>query len=281
MNTTPPARTPPRLLRVSRIQQPTPNMKRITLSGEALAGFPVNSDGAHIKLLLPLAGQTEPILPKLGPNGPIWPPANIRPISRTYTVGRYDPNTCELDVDFVLHGDNGPASRWALHAHIGSAIGLAGPGGPERFQAHADWFVLAGDPSSLALIQAVLRQLPAQAKGMVCIEVPNAAEIQNLPLPPNMKAHWLVRTRGTAGQSTLLVDAVRNLPWLAGTPSITLAGESAQLVAMRDFFLQEKHVPRNMIYAVPYWKDAHTEEAYHDERHRIMDELEHDQQVPA
>jgi NADPH-dependent ferric siderophore reductase len=285
---TPTKRTPPRLLRVLRTEQLTPHMKRITLGGPELRGFPVNSDGTHIKLLLPQAWQQEPILPTLGPNGPVWPPANIRPISRTYTVSRYDEHTGELDVDFVLHGDNGPASRWALNAQPGSAIGVAGPGGPELFKPRADWFLLVGDPSSLALINAVLRQLPADAQGMVFIEVPHVDEIQVLPLPTHIKARWLLRGEYPAGQSTLLLDAVQSMFWQQGTPSVTLAGESTQVVALRDHILNERAVPRNMIYAVPYWKDEHTEEAYHEERHRIMDELEQgpaettpSQQVPA
>lgn len=269
-----PPRTPPRLLQVRRTQMLTPNMKRITLVGAALEGFPVNSDGSHIKLLLPREGQLEPVLPTLGPQGPVWPPAHLRPISRTYTVSRYNPEAGELDVDFVLHGDQGPASHWALNAQPGAAIGVAGPGGPALFRPWADWFLLVGDPSSLALINAVLRQLPCRAQGIVLIEVPHVDEIQALPLPPHMKARWLVRDpEQSAGQSRLLVQAVTAMSWGAGTPSVTLAGENAQVIALRDFVRYDKQVPIDLIYAVPYWKDRYTEEAYHQERHRIMDEM--------
>jgi NADPH-dependent ferric siderophore reductase len=50
-------RTPPRLLRVCRTRHLTPHLRRVTLSGPALAGFPTGSDGAHIKLLLAREGQ--------------------------------------------------------------------------------------------------------------------------------------------------------------------------------------------------------------------------------
>ncbi|MFC4158683.1 siderophore-interacting protein [Chitinimonas lacunae] len=268
-----PRRTPPRLLRVRRIRQLSPQMRRITLAGEALAGFPVGSDGAHIKLMLPRAHQIEPVLPTLGPDGPIWPPADQRPITRTYTVSRYDEAAGELDVDFVLHGDDGPASSWALRAQLGDAIGVAGPGGPDRFMAGADWYLVVGDPSSLALVHAVLAALPADAQGQVLIEVPDEAEIQPLTAPPGVAVRWLSREGGHAGESTLLIDALRRLDWPDGKVSVTLAGENAQVVAMRDFLLKERGVPRQAMYAVPYWKDRHTEEAYHEERHRIMDEL--------
>jgi NADPH-dependent ferric siderophore reductase len=44
---------------------------------------------------------------------------------RTYTIRRLAGD--QLDVDFVLHGDNGPASRWALRAQEGDAIQISAP----------------------------------------------------------------------------------------------------------------------------------------------------------
>lgn len=272
-----PPRTPPRLLRVRRTQQLTPHMRRITLAGEAIAGFPLDSDGAHIKLLLPRPGQIEPVLPTLGSDGPVWPPDDIRPIARTYTVGRYDAEAGELDIDFVLHGDDGPASSWALHAEPGAAIGVAGPGGPPRFLPDADYFLLLGDPSAFAVLAAVLAALPEHARGHVLIEVPDKSEIQSLRHPPGVDLRWLSRDGAPAGTSTLLLDQVSALSLPLAGLSVTLAGESTQVVALREYLLKQRGVPRRAMYAVPYWKDAHTEEDYHAERHRIMDAFELDQ----
>ncbi|CDG83716.1 siderophore-interacting protein [Janthinobacterium agaricidamnosum] len=269
-----PARTPPRMLRVRRTLQLTPHMRRITLAGPALAGFPPHSDGAHIKLLLPRPGQAEPVLPTLGPDGPVWPPDDVRPIARTYTVGRHDAAAGELDIDFVLHGDNGPASSWALHAVPGTAVGVAGPGGPPRFLPQAGYYLLLGDPSAFAALAAVLRALPADARGDALIEVPDPGEIQPLRHPPGIAVRWLSRQGAPAGTSTLLLEQVRALDWPAGPVSVTLAGESTQTVLLREYLLKERGVPRRAMYAVPYWKDEHTEEAYHAERHRIMDAFE-------
>ncbi|MES2933375.1 MAG: siderophore-interacting protein [Pseudomonadota bacterium] len=274
MSSPSPKRTPPRLLGVLRTEQLTPHMRRITLGGAALAGFPSDSNGAHIKLLLPLVGQREPVLPTLGPDGPVWPPAEIRPIARTYTVAWYDADAAELAVDFVLHGDDGPASRWANHAVPGDAIGVAGPGGPARFQPDADRFLLLGDPSACAALAAVLAALPTWALGHAFIEVPQRDDILPLPHPPGIQLHWLIRHGQRAGNSSLLLDAVRQLDWPDGKVSVTLAGESSQVVAIRNFLLTQRDVPRSALYAVPYWKDEHTEEAYHAERHRIMDGFE-------
>lgn len=261
-------RTPPRLLRVRRIEQLSPKMRRVILAGPALDGFPVDSAGAHIKLLLPRPGQVEPILPTLGPDGPVWPPNNVRPIARTYTVATHDPQKGELGVDFVLHGDNGPASSWALRAREGDAIGVAGPGGPRRFVPVAGYYLLFGDPSAMAALASVLAQLPQDAIGHAFIDIPDHAEIQQLRHPRGVQLHWL-----TPGSGRLL-DAARRLTWPTVSVSVTLAGESSQVVAVRQHLLRERGLAPDALYAVPYWKDQHTEEAYHAERHQIMDRFE-------
>ncbi|KRB04179.1 siderophore-interacting protein [Lysobacter sp. Root690] len=261
-----------RLLRVLRIAERTPQMRRITLGGVDLAGFPGGSEGAHIKLLFPALAGEAPQLPTLGEHGPVWPEGATRPLIRTYTVARIDPQLNEIDVDIVLHGDDGPASRWACAARVGDPLGLAGPGGPELFRTDAQRHVLIGDPSSYALLCAVIAKLPDSVDIDALLEVPDASEIQGLPAHPRLRARWLSRDGQPAGASRLLLDAVRALPWPDGESiSVTLAGESAQVVAIRDFLAGERGVHRSMMYAVPYWKDRWDEDTYHEERHRIMD----------
>lgn len=269
------ARPRARLLRVMRIDERTPQMRRIALSGEELAGFPSGCEGAHIKLLLPAAPGEVPALPQFGEHGPVWPEGAARPVVRTYSVARFDVDAGELEIDIVLHGDDGPASRWASNAKVGDPLGVAGPGGPELFRADAARHLLIGDPSSYALICAVIARLPAQARIDALLEVPDASEIQPLPAHPRLQARWFSREGEAAGASRRLLEAVRAMPWPhAETVSITLAGESAQVVAIRDLLARERGVPRSMMYAVPYWKDRWDEERYHDERHRIMDAFE-------
>ena len=65
----------------------------------------------RIKLFLPLAGQTEPVVPE----GPDWytdyraMPEHVKPPMRTFTIRDLRAEAHERDVDFVLHGDLGPA----------------------------------------------------------------------------------------------------------------------------------------------------------------------------
>ena len=52
-----------------------------------------------------------------------------------------------------------------MHAQKGDVIGLAGPGGPARFNPEADYFIFIGDLSALPMIAASLEQLRADAPG--------------------------------------------------------------------------------------------------------------------
>ena len=251
----------------------TPRMRRIRLVGEVIAGYPQACEGAHVKLLFPLAHQPRPLLPSLGEDGPAWSRASERPWARTYTVAAIDRERQALDVDMVLHGDNGPASRWAMQARPGQLLGLIGPGGPPLYRPTAERFLLVGDPSSLPLLRAVMAKLPADARGDVLVEVPDPGERQPLPERAEMRVRWMRRHRARQRDNPLLL-AVQALPRPTGSLSVTLAGESSQVVAVRRHLREAWDVPRTMMYAVPYWKARLDEEAYHDERHRIMDAFE-------
>jgi NADPH-dependent ferric siderophore reductase len=73
-----------RLLHVLRVEQPTPGVRRITLGGEALAGFISAAHDDHMKLFFPAPGEAEPVLPTTGPDGaPVFPEGR-RPIARDY-----------------------------------------------------------------------------------------------------------------------------------------------------------------------------------------------------
>ncbi|WP_437663841.1 siderophore-interacting protein [Sorangium sp. So ce1182] len=267
------ARTPPRLLEVLRATQISPHLRRITLGGEALAGFPAGAGGAHIKVFLPREDQESPELPALGPDGPIWPPAPRRPITRTYSVRRYDARAGELDVDFVLHGDDGPASRWARRAAPGGRIGVAGPSGPDPMLGPADWYLLAGDLAALPAIGALLEALPATARGHAVVAVPDEADVQQLERPPQVALTWLP-LGGKHAPGPELEEAVRTLTWPSGRVFAWVAGESASVRALRDHLRGERGLGRDAMYAVPYWRASRSEEAYHEERHRFMDELD-------
>lgn len=107
-----------RRLEVLRVVDLTPRMHRITLGGPELAGFVSLGTDDHVKLLFHQNAAEQAALETLvlgagKSDGPM-------PAMRDY-ARRYDLDTLELDIDFVLHGD-GPASTWAEQAKPGQFL---------------------------------------------------------------------------------------------------------------------------------------------------------------
>jgi NADPH-dependent ferric siderophore reductase len=258
-----------RVLRVLRTTAITPYMRRITLGGEEMAGI---SHGPNVKLLIPPAGIAQPEWPMAAPNGrAIWPPADKRPAVRTYSVRRLDTEAGELDVDFVLHGHDGAASRWAARARSGDVLGIGGPGG--RTVADADWYLLAGDHTALPAISAILEKLPASAHGHAIIEVPDAREQQDIEFAAGIRLEWLHRNGAEAGRTTLLQDAVRRVPWPSGARIFVWAGcESSSVRAIRSYVRDEGGLTRRQFLAVGYWRYGMDETRYHEAHNNDRDE---------
>jgi NADPH-dependent ferric siderophore reductase len=191
-----------RRVRVTRVEQLSPRMVRVTFTGDDLGAFAWNGPAAHIKLIFPEDGQTEPLMPQ--PDGP----RSTR--MRTYTPRRFDPTVPELDVEFVLHGD-GPASSWAAQAKPGQALILAGPGPSYQIDPDVDWCLLAGDDAALPAIETILDALPAEARVRVLLEVADEHEQRPLSTVAQLDITWLHRDTHSAQVDTALEDAVRTM----------------------------------------------------------------------
>ncbi|CAN0600294.1 unnamed protein product, partial [Ectocarpus sp. 12 AP-2014] len=154
----------PRLLTVKDAWHLTPNMIRVVFAGPELVGFPEGREGGNCKLMIPNVGETKDSFKARLQSGP-------PPVRRTYTVRAFDVETQELTIDFVAHGDEGPASRWASHATPGDFIGFAGPSAPKVTRFDADWYLVAADPSAIPVAAAALEAMPRNAMGVAIFEV--------------------------------------------------------------------------------------------------------------
>ena len=262
-------RTPPRMLQVASIVDLGPSLRRVWLAGD-LQSFPSAAEASHIKLFFRRPGQAELCLPRLGPSGVVWPPPAARPIARTYSVAAFDASAQRVAVDFVLHGEQGPATRWATHARLGDTLGLAGPGGPNPMLGPASRYLLVGDLTALPAISALVAAMPHDRRATVLIEVPALHERYTLPANPRVRVSWCVRAYGQRSPLPAQVCA------LALAPEDTfafVAGENTAVVAIRNHLLGERGFGSHQLYATPYWREQQSEEEYHEQRHRIMDEL--------
>jgi NADPH-dependent ferric siderophore reductase len=217
----------------------------MTLGGQELAGFPDDSNSAYVKLKM-----TSPP-----------PGSDERPMIRTYTVRNFDADQLELDVDFVMHADQGPASDWASSAQPGDEMVILGPGPKKLVDYSADWFLLAGDMSALPAISANIAGMPADATGHVVLEIINEADRQELGFPAGLHVQWIVNPHPDA-ENTLLLDAVKEIRFAAGRPSIWIAGEFSSVLAIRAYLKKERSVGRKDLYVSSYWQMGKSEDEH-------------------
>ncbi|MEU5948848.1 siderophore-interacting protein [Micromonospora sp. NPDC047465] len=242
---------------------------RITLGGPELADFAGGGRDQSVSLFLPHPGQPAPVLPVEA--GADWFGAyramdpDVRAVMRSYTIREQRPECAEVDIDFVSHGDTGPASRWAGHALPGDRVVLLGPAVRDnrsvcfRPPAGTDSVLLVADETALPAAAGILAWLPADARVRAWIEVPDVADIQELSTAARAEVSWVVRG-GTAPGSTLLADAVRAARLPAGTPYAWVAGESSMVRAVRRHLVGERGLDRRHVTFAGYWRRGASEE---------------------
>ncbi|MER5894565.1 siderophore-interacting protein [Streptomyces sp. NPDC001876] len=241
----------------------TPGMRRITLIGEQLRAF-TTADGLvrpafespgfddDLAFYFPYPGQRDPVLPVQG-EAKLIVPKDPRPLSRPYTVRRWDPEAGELDVDFVKHGV-GAGTTWAYRTQPGDRIHLSGPSTSKAFPTGADWLLVAGDGTALPAIGRLLDELPPDARAQVFIEIAEDAHRQELRELPGVDVTWLVRPGATAGTMSLLTETVRGAEWWSGQAFAWLAGEHTAVRDIRRHLVEDRGMPKEDIDFAGYWR---------------------------
>src|SRR5690606_5735237 len=142
----------------------------------------------------------------------------------------------------------GLAGPWAIAAKPGDQLTLRKIGGGYSPSADADWHLLAGDESATPAIAAALEAMPGDARGVALIEAGSEADRIELQAPAGIEVRWLYRgTDEAAGTSTVLVDAVRALPWQDGKVQVFVHGERGAMKQLRPYFTDERGLERAQI----------------------------------
>lgn len=202
---------------VKRIVELAPSFRRITFGGDDLHEFADNGFDQRIKFFLPLPDRGFDTVPRGDDWYTAWRelPDDARHPIRTYTVRAVRQAEQEIDVDVVLHGDAGPASRWAGAAQVGDPLVILGPnalhggthGGVDFVPpAHADRLLIAGDETAVPAIAAILERLPRDARGEALLEVPVTGDELTIDAPAGVTVRWL--PRDGADHGARLVPAV-------------------------------------------------------------------------
>ena len=231
---------------VSAVLRFTPNMIRVTLQGSEIHRMRRGCEGANCKLFFPSREQSREGFDAQLVDGP-------RPTVRTFTVRHMRADQGELDIDFVDHGDTGPASRWARSAVEGSFCGFGGPGTVKVPDFHADRYLIAADMSAIPVAAATLEAMPRDAVGDAFFDVMHVDDRQKIDAPVGIRQHWIVNP--TPDRPTGEIEKlVRAWDWPTGSLQTCIAGESGLIKTLRQYLLVERKVPRDDAYISGYWK---------------------------
>lgn len=241
-------------LSVVRKEYITPHYLRVYLTGENIPAFANTTIGINNKILIPPKGVNKVYFPELDKeSGKLLPlPDDIRPSMRTYTHRGINLASNEIWIDFVAHGDVGPASAWAMGAKKGDALGVLMKNEKKKLYTPAENYFLVGDATALPVLGAILEDLPATAKGTCVIEVHSKADEQELQTRADIDFIWVHNEKPELG--SYLAQTVKQQVLPKKSRSGYIAAEFESVKEIRHYLRKEKNWKLDELYAYSYWK---------------------------
>jgi NADPH-dependent ferric siderophore reductase len=164
--------------------------------------------------------------------------------SRYYTVRSWDGR--ELVLDIVVH-DVGLVTEWATRDCVGDTVTITEPKASFAPPTDAAWLLLAGDLTAMPAMARILESHP-DLPSYVLAEVPD--DLAGY-LPAHAEVTWLEPP--APGQSAL-AQVVEGIDWPEGDGYFWMAGESAQMRAIRKHLMREIGLPTSHYDVMGYWR---------------------------
>ena len=161
----------------------------------------------------------------------------------------WDPTTAELVLEVVLHY-NGFVTEWGARDCVGEVATVTEPRGAFAIPADAEWLLLVGDLTALPAMARIVESVGGRVPTRVWAEVPD-----HLPgyLPSGAEVTWL---RPPADGDSRLAEVVEGLAWPGGSGYFWMAGESAQMRAVRRHLMRVRRLPATAYHVMGYWRRA-------------------------
>ncbi len=213
---------------VLRREQLSPHLVRLTLGGDGLAGF--TSTGIPdewVGLVVPDQFQ-----------------------SRYYTVRSWTGG--ELVLDVVVH-DVGLVTEWASGECVGDRVTITEPKGSFAMPADAAWLMLVGDLTALPAMARIAETHAAAVPTRVWAELPDGPEAlaDYVPAGPEV-----IRLDLAAAGESRLAAVVEGIDWPEGDGYFWMAGESAQMRAIRKHLMRVRKLPSTSYDVMGYWRSV-------------------------
>lgn len=211
---------------------------RVTLGGSDLDDFAAPGPGDHVKVLLPEGVRRD------------YTPAAFRP------DGAHGP---ELDLDFVVHGDEGPASAWASRAQPGDTLTVGGPRGSRLAPAAVGHAVLVADESALPAARRWLEAFDGvPVTALFFVSDPASAAYLDGESTGDADIHWF----SGADREQRVDEGLRGIAYGDDT-FVALAGEANALIPWRRYLRRELGLPTSQVVADGYWKRGEADRDHH------------------
>ena len=208
---------------VVRREQLSTHFVRLVLGGAGLAGF--TSTGIPDEwVALTVPGQFQ---------------------TRYYTVRSWD--GAELVLDVVVH-DVGLVTEWASGDCVGDTVTVSEPKGSFDMPASAQWLLLVGDLTALPAMARIIESGPG-VPVRAWVEVPDG-EIDGYVVA-EADLTWLATPPGVESATA---EIVRGIDWPEGEGYFWMAGESAQMRAIRKHLMREVGLPHAAYDVMGYWR---------------------------
>lgn len=273
----------------------SPHLWRLTFAGPEVSRMAAFAPDQRIKIFFP-DPQGRPPAMAITPD---WyarykkQDVATRPPMRTYTIRALRAPAGEVDVDFVLHGETGPASTWATHAQPGQALQIMAPNAAfEGDGGGYEWkppqglkrLLLIADETALPAVAGILEELaalPAPPQTQLFIEIPGQGDEIPLAGWPDLWVEWM--PRGLSAPGALMVEAGQRaavpvatprpapalaevdvdeaILWDVAAPSDAgfygwVAGEAAAVLAIRRLLIAERKVDKASLNLMGYWREG-------------------------
>ena len=162
---------------------------------------------------------------------------------RYYTVRALAGDLLTLDV--VVH-EEGLVTDWARGDCVGNRVVVTGAQGSFEPPESAAWLLLVGDLTAMPAMARIAETTDLATR--VWAEVPDDLTGS---LPDSADVSWLEPP--AAGQSRLAV-VVERIEWPAGDGFFWMAGESAQMRAIRKHLMRERRLTSAAYDVMGYWR---------------------------
>ncbi|GAA5034369.1 siderophore-interacting protein [Microbacterium fluvii] len=242
---------------VLRTERVAPSLVRVTVAGPDFADFTSIGPADHVRLFLPDPATGELVAPTAvgpGEDGIVRP--DRASIARDFTpLPRAVDGGVELDLDFFVHPDPGPASGWAERAQPGDEIVVVGPRGSKRAPQDADALLLLCDETSLPSVSRWIRDVPAGTEVDVIAAVPGDGTwvAPYLGVENGALDGIEVRVHVVASASDWLASLEALGPIGEGT-FVWAAGEASALVGVRRHLRRGLGLPAAQAVVSGYWR---------------------------